>query len=58
MRLRAAGVSLEDRQDLFGHHAGRITTHYCKAEISKLIDCVEMLCDGEHQQELTLVKCA
>ena len=58
MRLRAAGVSFEDRQDLLGHHAGRITTHYSKVEISKLIDCVELLCDGEHRQELTLVKCA
>jgi integrase len=27
-RLRAAGVSLEDRQDLLGPKYGRITTHY------------------------------
>ena len=27
-RLRATGVSLEDRQDLLGHEAGRVTTHY------------------------------
>jgi integrase len=27
-RLRDAGVSFEDRQDLLGHRAGRITTHY------------------------------
>jgi integrase len=27
-RLRAAGVSFEDRQDLLGHRSGRITTHY------------------------------
>jgi integrase len=27
-RLRAAGVSFEDRQDLLGHKSGRITTHY------------------------------
>ena len=27
-RLRAAGVSYEDRQDLLGHKSGRITTHY------------------------------
>lgn len=26
-RLRAAGVSFEDRQDLLGHKSGRITTH-------------------------------
>jgi integrase len=27
-RLRSAGVSFEDRQDLLGHRSGRITTHY------------------------------
>jgi integrase len=32
-RLRAAGVSFEDRQDLLGHRSGRITTHYSQAEL-------------------------
>jgi len=32
-RLRAAGVSFEDRQDLLGHKSGRITTHYSIAEL-------------------------
>jgi integrase len=36
-RLRAAGVSFEDRQDLLGHRSGRITTHYSAAELSRLI---------------------
>lgn len=45
MRLRAAGVSFEDRQDLLGHHAGHITTHYSKVGIARLIECVELLCD-------------
>jgi integrase len=58
MRLRAAEVSLEDREDLLGHHAGHITTHYSKVEITRLIKCVELLCDGKHRPELTLVKCA
>ena len=58
MRLRAAGVSLEDREDLLGHHAGHITTHYSRVEINRLIECVELLCDGKHRPELTLVKCA
>jgi len=31
-RLRAVGVSFEDRQDLLGHRSGRITTHYSAAE--------------------------
>ena len=37
-RLRAAGVSFEDRQDLLGHKSGRITTHYSAAELHNLIE--------------------
>ena len=37
-RLRAAQVSLEDRQDLLGHKSNRITTHYSPAEIQHLIE--------------------
>lgn len=37
-RLRAAGVSFEDRQDLLGHKSGRITTHYSRAELGNLIE--------------------
>jgi plasmid stabilization system protein ParE len=37
-RLRAAGVSFEDRQDLLGHKPGRITTHYSAAELHNLIE--------------------
>lgn len=55
MRLRAAGVGFEDRQDLLGHHAGRMTTHYSKAEIGRLIDCVELLCQST-APELTLIR--
>ncbi len=44
-RLRAAGVSFEDRQDLLGHTAGRITTHYSDAEITRLLEAVEKACD-------------
>jgi len=36
-RLRAAGVSFEDRQDLLGHRSGRITTHYSAAEVGSLL---------------------
>ena len=32
-RLRACGVSFEDRQDLLGHRSGRITTHYSAAGV-------------------------
>ena len=44
-RLRAAGVSFEDRQDLLGHRSGRITTHYSAAELSRLIDAANSVCD-------------
>ncbi len=46
-RLRAAGVSFEDRQDLLGHRSGRITTHYSAAELSLLIDAANTVCNGE-----------
>ena len=44
-RLRAAGISFEDRQDLLGHRSGRITTHYSAAELTHLIDAAERVCD-------------
>src|ERR1700730_14021774 len=44
-RLRAAGVSFEDRQDLLGHKSGRITTHYSGPELSNLIAAAEKVCD-------------
>jgi integrase len=45
-RLRAAGVSFEDRQDLLGHKSGRITTHYSQAELSNLIEAAEKVCES------------
>jgi integrase len=46
-RLRAAGVTFEDRQDLLGHKSGRITTHYSQAELGNLIEAAERVCEGE-----------
>src|SRR6266446_1445955 len=46
-RLRAAGVSFEDRQDLLGHKSQRITTHYSHPEPSNLIAAAEKVCDSE-----------
>ena len=43
-RLRAAGVSFEDRQDLIGHKSERMTTHYSAPELS-LIKSAESLCE-------------
>ncbi|WP_047277604.1 tyrosine-type recombinase/integrase [Pseudomonas lundensis] len=37
-RLRAAGVTLEDRKALLGHKNGSITSHYSTAELGQLID--------------------
>lgn len=44
-RLRAAGVSFEDRQDLLGHRSGRITTHYSSAELQNLYDAANKVCE-------------
>jgi integrase len=44
-RLRAAGVSFEDRQDLLGHKSERITTLYSKAELGNLIAAAEKVCE-------------
>ena len=49
-RLRAAGVSFEDRQDLLGHRSGRITTHYSQAELTNLIEASEKVCDTESRK--------
>ena len=36
-RLRAAGVSQEDRRDLLGHKAPDVTTYYSAPEIGNLV---------------------
>ncbi|HAU1540288.1 TPA: tyrosine-type recombinase/integrase, partial [Legionella pneumophila] len=45
-RLRAAGVSFEDRQDLLGHRSGRITTHYSSAELQSLYQAANKICEN------------
>jgi len=37
-RLRAAGITEEDRKALLGHKNGSITSHYSTAELGHLID--------------------
>jgi integrase len=54
-RLRAAGVSFEDRQDLLGHRSGRITTHYSAAELSRLVEAANSVCDRSLSQPELLV---
>jgi hypothetical protein len=41
------GVSFEDRQDLLGHRSGRITTHYSSAELDKLYDASNKVCEQQ-----------
>jgi integrase len=56
-RLRAAGVSFEDRQDLLGHRSGRITTHYSAAELSRLIEAANRVCERDGQRpELVVLR--
>jgi integrase len=54
-RLRAAGVSFEDRQDLLGHKSGRITTHYSQAELENLIASANGVCKHESRKSPALV---
>ena len=56
-RLRAAGVSFEVRQDLLGHWSGRITTHYSAAELSRLIEAANAVCEQDsNQPELVVLR--
>ncbi|MBV6342317.1 tyrosine-type recombinase/integrase [Candidatus Magnetobacterium casense] len=54
-RLRAAGVSLEDRQDLLGHKSSRITTHYSAPELINLIEASERVCATQRHKSDTMV---
>lgn len=56
-RLRAAGVSFEDRQDLLGHRSGRITTHYSAAELSQLVTAANRVCERRSKSpELVMLR--
>jgi len=56
-RLRAAGVSFEDRQDLLGHKSSRITTHYSAAELSQLIEAANSICETtDRRPELVMLR--
>lgn len=55
-RLRAAGVSEEDRKVLFGHLTNRITTHYSKPELASLMDAVDSICErNDKRPELVIL---
>ena len=58
-RLRSAGVSFEDRQDLLGHRSGRITTHYSSAELQNLYEAANKVCEERRNGiGLTLLRCS
>jgi integrase len=54
-RLRPAGVSFEDRQDLLGHRSGKITTHYSAPELINLIEAAERVCSRDGSKLGTMV---
>ena len=54
-RLRAAGVSFEDRQDLLGHRSGRITSHYSAAELTSLIEAANKVVEQGSRKSPALV---
>ena len=55
-RLRAAGVGLEDRQDLLGHKSGRITTHYSAPEIGNLLAATNRIADSRGIHARTVLR--
>ena len=57
-RLRATGVSFEDRQDLLGHKSGRITTHYSAVELENLIDATNRVCEEESRNGIAAQRLA
>ena len=48
-------MSFEDRQDLLGQRSGRITTHYSAAELFRLMEAANRVCDANQGQPELLV---
>ena len=56
-RLRAAGVSEEDRKALLGHKNGSITSHYSAAELDQLIEAANKVSATDNRAPaLTILK--
>lgn len=56
-RLRAAGVSFEDRQILLGHKTGSVTSHYSAAELHNLIEAAnKVTATDSRSPTLTILK--
>jgi integrase len=52
-RLRAAGVSREDRKALLGHTTGDVTTEYSAEDYAHLLECVRRV---ERQDRGTVLR--
>jgi integrase len=55
-RLRAAGVSFEDRQDLLGHRSTRVTTDYSAAELRNLLSAANRLKKPRKSPAMTVLR--
>lgn len=55
LRLRAAGVSLEDRKALLGHTNGDITTHYSSVELTNLLIAANKVVPTVNTMKITLL---
>lgn len=55
-RLRAAGVSKEDRKFLLGHVNGDITTHYSEPELEAMVEAAEKVCQRPAARIRTIAK--
>ncbi len=49
-RLRAAGVTFEDRQVLLGHKNGSVTTHYSAPDIANLVEAANRVAATERRK--------
>jgi len=55
-RLRAAGVDVETRADLLGHHSGRMTTHYSRPDLERLLVAAESVVEARPSTILRSVR--
>jgi len=56
-RLKAAGVTEEDRKSLLGHKNGSVTSHYSGAELGQLIEAANKVsATDSHGPVLTILK--
>ena len=55
-RLRAAGVSFEDRQDLLGHRSTRVTTDYSAAELGNLLNAANRITESRKSPAMTVLR--